>query len=222
MARRRANGEGSISRRKDGRYEASAYFLTTSGAYRRIRVYAKTREEVHAKLVDAQAKARQGMPVADRNWKLGEYLDYWLEQVIRPNRRPGTYEQYEWNVRLYLRPGLGTRYLSRLSVPIVQAFLNERMAQGHSIRKVHIMREVLSSALGRAVREELVSRNVARLVELPTHRKKQIHPWSVEEAKRFLEAARTDPLYPAFLLLVLYGLRRGEALGLRWCDVDFS
>jgi integrase len=84
------------------------------------------------------------------------------------------------------------------------------------------MREVLSSALTRAGREELVSRNVARLVELPTWERGEIRPWTADEAKRFMEAARADPLYPAFVLLLLYGLRRGEVLGLRWCDVDFA
>ena len=84
------------------------------------------------------------------------------------------------------------------------------------------MRTVLSAALTRAVREELIPRNVARLVELPEWQRTTIRPWTVDEAKRFLTAARSDPLYAAFLLLILYGLRRGEALGLRWADIDFE
>src|SRR6266536_978170 len=178
---RRINGEGTISRRKDGRYEAKAWVETTSGITKRISLYGKTRAEAHEKLTAALAQKQQGVPVPDRMPRLGDYLDYWLENVIRTNRRPATYEQYEWNVRLYLKPALGACYLSRLSVPMVQTFLNERLAEGHSVRKVHIMREVLSSVLGRAVREELVSRNVARLVELPTYRKKQNQPKSDEE-----------------------------------------
>ncbi len=84
------------------------------------------------------------------------------------------------------------------------------------------MRTVLSAALTRAVREELIPRNVARLVELPEWQRTTIRPWTVDEAKRFLAAARSDPLYAAFLLLILYGLRRGEALGLQWADIDFG
>ena len=78
------------------------------------------------------------------------------------------------------------------------------------------MRTVLSAALTRAVREELIVRNVARLAELPPWQRGTICPWSADEAKRFLAAAKADPLYVAFVLLLLYGLRRGETLGIRW------
>lgn len=68
----------------------------------------------------------------------------------------------------------------------------------------------------------MITRNVARLVTLPERTRKEVRPWSAEEAKCFLQVAGSDPLYPAFLLLVVYGLRRGEVLGLRWKDVDFD
>ncbi|MCA1606768.1 MAG: site-specific integrase, partial [Acidobacteria bacterium] len=189
---------------------------------KRVSFYGKTRAEAQVKLLDAKAQVQRGLARPDRAWKLGNYLDYWLESVVRPTRRPKTYEQYECAIRLYLKPGLGTWPLSRLSVPIVQSFFNQTITDGHSVRKTQIIRTVLSSALSRAVREELVGRNVARLVELPTWQRGEIHPWSVEEARQFLNTAQTHPLYPAFLLLLLCGLRRGETLGLRWRDIDFD
>ncbi len=123
-------------------------------------------------------------------------------------------------VRLYLKPGLGKSPLTRLSASRVQAYFNEQLAAGHSIRTVQVMRTVLSSALSRAMREELISRNVARLIELPGWERQPITPWSAAEARAFLEAAKDDPLYPAFMLLLVYGLRLGEVLGLRWHDID--
>ncbi len=147
-------------------------------------------------------------------WKLGEYLDYWLENIARPAARPTTYAKYETITRLYLRPGLGRYRLDRLSVAVVQSWLNSRLAAGDSIAKVHVMRTVLGAALTRAMREELVSRNVARLVTLPPNRPARQQPWSPNEALAFLQAARGDRLYPAFVLLLAYGLRRGEVLGL--------
>jgi hypothetical protein len=93
---RHANGEGTIYRRKDGRYEAAAYFLTASGDRKRIRKVGKTRQEAYEKLAEVKVQAQQGVPVPDKDWKLGEYLDYWLENVVLPNRRPATYEQYAW------------------------------------------------------------------------------------------------------------------------------
>jgi integrase len=87
---------------------------------------------------------------------------------------------------------------------------------------VQILRQILSAALTRAVREELIVRNVARLVELPAWEPAEVIPWTSAEALAFLEAARSETLYPAFVLLLLYGMRRGEVLGLRWHDIDFS
>ncbi|WP_184814568.1 tyrosine-type recombinase/integrase [Actinophytocola algeriensis] len=220
MARRRSNGEGSIYRRKDGRWEGAVYVLTTGGIKKRVSYYGRTRNEVQRKLRDAQHQADQGVPFPERNWRLDDYLDYWLEHVVRPNLRPATYARYAVTVRLYLKPGLGTRMLTQLTVPIVQTYLNAQHQAGSSVRNLYIIRETLSSALTCAMREELLTRNVARLVRLPTYYRPKIQPWTPDEAARFLTGARTDPLFPAFLVMVIYGLRVGEALGLRWGDVD--
>jgi integrase len=125
-------------------------------------------------------------------------------------------------VRLHLKPGLGHHRLRRLSVAHVQQFLNGKLSEGQSNRNVHLMRQILSAALTRAMREELVSRNVARIAELPGWEPAEVRPWSADEALAFLQAAKPDPLYPAFVLLLLYGMRRGEVLGLRWQDVDLA
>ena len=140
--------------------------------------------------------------------------------MVAANRRPATHALYETTVRLYLKPALGRHPLGRLSAARVQTFLTGQLAGGHSIRKVQVMKTVLSSALARVMREELVMRNVARLAELPAWGRKPITPWTAAEPRVFLEAAEDDPLYPAFVLLLLYGLRRGEVLGLHWRDVD--
>jgi integrase len=129
---------------------------------------------------------------------------------------------YRPMVRLHLKPGLGKQTLKRLSVQNVQAFLNRQLQDGRSIRHVHIMRQILRSALARAMREELVARIVAQLVELPGWEPAIITPWSSAEAIAFLQAATGDQLAAAFFLLVLYGMRRGEVLGLRWQDRDFD
>ena len=220
--RRRVNGEGTVYKRGDG-YWVGAYDVpTSSGARKRLVVYGKTQVVVRDKLGKAQQDVRSGIPVPDKVWKLGPYLEYWLENFVKRNRRPATYNLYEMIVRLYLVPGLGSRKLTSLTVPMVQEFLNRRLQKGDSVRKVQVMRTVLSAALTRAVREELVARNVARLVELPQWQRGTIRPWSASEARAFLAAAKPDPLYAAFVLLILYGLRRGEVLGLRWDDIDFD
>lgn len=81
---------------------------------------------------------------------------------------------------------------------------------------------VLRSALTAACREELISRNVVKLVPAPRVQSRELRPWDLEETTTFLEAARKDPLYTAFVLAVALGLRRGEILGLRWSDIDLG
>jgi integrase len=220
--RRRINGEGSVYKRQDGYWAGAFYARTTAGRRKRVVVYGKTLQEARDKLLKAMQEARAGIPVPDQAWRLDLYLEYWLENIVRRNRRPATYNLYEMIVRLYLIPGLGTRRLTSLSVPVVQDFLNQRLEKGDSVRKVQVMRTVLSAALTRAVREELLVRNVARLAELPESEPATIHPWSASEARQFLAAAKDDSLYAAFVVLIFYGLRRGEALGLRWEDIDFD
>jgi integrase len=219
-ARRRVNGDGSLTKRADGRWMGRYYAWTSAGTRKRITIYGKTRQEAADKMREAQERNRQGIPVPDRTWKLAEWLDYWLEQVVTPNRRPATYRLYEMTVRLYLKPGLGASPLTRLSASRAQAYFTGQLAAGRSVRTVQVMRTVLLSALSRAMREELISRNVARLVELPSWERQPITPWTAAEARAFLDAAKDDPLYPAFVLLLVYGLRLGEVLGLRWHDVD--
>lgn len=208
-------------RRKDGRYVGAAIVPTASGARKRVVVYGRTRLEASAKLAEVLAKASAGVPVPDRPVKLADYLDYWLENIVKPNKEASTWDTYEVVCRLYLKPGLGRYELKRLTLPIVQTYFAGLLAEGKDAGRVKTIRTVLSAALTRAQREELILRNVARLVELPQYQRKKIVPWTVAEAQEFLEATDGHRLHAAFVLLVLYGLRRGEVLGLRWCDVDF-
>ncbi|MEU5020784.1 site-specific integrase [Streptomyces angustmyceticus] len=93
-----------------------------------------------------------------------------------------------------------------------------------SHRTVQDARTVLRSALSNAMREELISKNVAALVRVRSARTPKPKPWSVEEARTFLEAARAagDPLYPAYVLVLVLGFRRGEVLGLTWDSVNLN
>ncbi|MFI0425221.1 tyrosine recombinase XerC [Spongiactinospora sp. 9N601] len=89
---------------------------------------------------------------------------------------------------------------------------------------VHDAYMTLRAALSNAVREEALTRNVAANVKMSVPRERKVKPWNVDEARAFLESARTceDPMYPAYVLVLILGLRLGEALGLRWEDVDLE
>lgn len=247
--RARANGEGSIYPYRNGGYAAYAWVTTPTGERRRKYVYGKTRDEVHEKWIKLQGDAQRG-PVILRSPPLAEYLAYWIREVVRPHLAPATAANYDMFVRLYIGPSLGTIRLNKLSVRDVRTWLNrlrqtcQCCAQGkdaerekarccaagrccHQVASDRTTRDawtVLRAALSNAVREELVSRNVAALMRVSKPRPRKSKPWSVEEARRFLESARdaSDPLYAAYVLILVLGLRRGELLGLRWEDVDLE
>ncbi|UED85843.1 tyrosine-type recombinase/integrase [Streptomyces profundus] len=224
MARQRKrnpNGAGTITKRSDGRYQAAVYVLQPDGTRARKYAYGKTWTECDTKRRALLAKAESGVPVPTRSAKLAEWLPYWLDNVVRPRRKLSTYDKYEAHVRLYLVPLLGTKRLESLGVADVRRFLTrlEKRTTAATAKEAH---RVLRSALTAACREELISRNVASLVEPPRPTSRELTPWTLDETLTFLAAARKDPLYAAFVLAITMGLRRGEIVGLRWSDMDLD
>lgn len=183
--------------------------------------YGKTWAECDVKRRELLAKVKSGIPVPTRSARLGEWLPYWLENVIKPRRKRTTFAKYEVHVQLYLVPLLGSKKLEALSVADVRRFLVrlEQQTTAATAKKSH---KVLRSALSAACREELIARDVVSLVEPPQVEQRDLSPWSLDETLDFLAAARTDPLYAAFVLAIALGFRRGEIIGLRWQDVDLE
>ena len=99
---------------------------------------------------------------------LGQFLDRWLDDYVKPRREPKTYQSYAQQIRTHLRPALGKHKLKMLTAQHIDRFLSRQLEQGLSARTVQYQRQILSSALSRAVSWGLVSRNVARLTEPPT------------------------------------------------------
>ncbi|MGW7460361.1 tyrosine-type recombinase/integrase [Streptomyces sp. NPDC054797] len=219
--KRNPNGAGTITKRKDGRYMAAVYVLQPDGTRARKFAYGKTWTECDTKRRELLAKVDQGVPVPTRSAKLAEWLPYWLDNIVKPHRKRTTYAKYETHVRLYLVPLLGTKRLESLSVADVRRALVQLQKQTSAATAKESHR-VLRTALAAACREELVGRNVVSLVEPPKVHVREMSPWELDEALDFLAAARKDPLYPAFVLAIALGLRRGELVGLRWENVDLD
>jgi integrase len=246
--RRRANGEGSIWLRKDGRYGYAAYVLTTAGTYKRVQGYARSYEDARKRLTELVRRADQGVPVASVNWTVAEYLTYWLGQVVREDRRPKTYQGYEGVVRLHLIPGLGSKRLGKLTAQDVRTFITRTRQDCQcckhgwdaqrdtprccvlgqccdsrlSVRMVQSIHAVLRNALESAVREEIIPRNVAKLVQVSAPRYKVNRGLTAHQAKAVMAAAAGHRLSALYVLALYLGLRRGELLGLRWQDVDLD
>ncbi len=247
---KRVNGEGTIYQRKDGRWEGAAYVLTTGGTFKRVRVYGRTYDEARKSLTKLIEQSDQGIPIASQSWTLAEYLTYWLEHIVKAERRPKTYQGYEGVVRLHLIPGLGKKRLSKLSAQDVRIFItrvrNECQCCKHgwdaerdkpqccalkggrccesklSVRMVQSIHAVLRNALQCAVREEVLPRNDPKLVPVTVPRYKVNRGLTVADARRVLKVAAGERLYALYVLALCLGLRRGELLGLRWSDIDLD
>jgi integrase len=164
---------------------------------------------------------------------VGEYLREWL-QLQRSQLQPSTLESYRSNVERYLVPALGDVPLDQLTAAQLSAFYSRlqhsgrhRSGQPLSLRTVQYCHGVIHKALGDAVRHELLARNVAMNATLPKvdlrgDRVAEIHAWTAEELRRFLDHTRATPRQSLWHLAAATGMRRGELLGLRWDDVDLA
>jgi integrase len=215
-ARRRGRGEGSIYRRKDGRW-VGQYEV---GGKRRY-VYGKTRKEVASKLTKAVADGNEGLIFDSDHLTVAQYLDRWLDS-IRGTVRESTWVRHEINVRVHLKPALGRVRLGKLNPLQVQSFYRCKLDQGLSAASVLKMHSTLSKSLKQAVRWRLVPLNVCMAVVLPRISKPEIQPLDAQQMKALLRAAQGTDLYALWVLMATTGVRVGEALGLKWDDVDLD
>ena len=192
------------------------------GRRRRKYLYAPTRQEVQKKLTKALHDHNRGIPLPNDQQTVEAYLDLWLVGQ-KTAVRPSTYISYEAIVRLHLKPGLKGIRLGKLTVRDVQGLLEKKEADPNlSPRRVAMIRGVLRQALNEAVKQETLSRNVAALAKSPKAERHEIEPFTPQEAAKFLEATRGNRLEALFSVVLALGLRRGEALGLQWSDVDLD
>jgi integrase len=219
---RRSNGEGSIYKRKDGRWVASVYVQTSTRTWERRYLYGKTRGDVEQKLAQLRDKIRSDIPIAPANLTVAAYLTEWVEHVAARRVRRSTLYNYRLYVDRHLVPGLGAQRLEKLSAREVRLFLDHMRDSGVGARTVQYTHATLRTALEDAVRDELIGRNVARLVRVPRPQTRERRPLTADQAKAVLKSARDDRHYALLVVLIVLGMRRSEALGLRWDDVDLK
>lgn len=153
---------------------------------------------------------------------VGQFLARWLEDTARPAVRASTFDSYASYVSKHLIPDLGKVKLAALTPAQVQAMLSKKRAAGLSPRIQQNIRAILRRALGQAMTWGMVGRNVATLIHPPRMVRHEIQPLTPEHACQFLAAVSGDRLEARYTVAVSLGLRQGEALGLRWQDIDLD
>jgi len=221
--RTRANGEGSITRRKDGRYDCELPIYTPEGT-KRLRTTKKTKAEADDWLTSTKYERNAGTPMkleADR-MTFGVYLDRWLRDVVKGSVARHTYKDYEGKVRLHLQPTLGRVRLKDLTSGHLQALYRQKAEDGLSPRTVEYIHSTARKALAKAEEWDLVRKNVARYARPPAKEHKEHRTLTVPQSKAFFAAAAEDRLEALYVLALTTGLRRGELLGLKWADIDLE
>ena len=218
--RRAANGSGSIFKRKDGRWCAAFYITEADGRRVRQRFYGRSRGEVEAKLVEVRAKADSGAPMPPSQLTLQAFLREWLDQIVSKRVRANTLAAYRFNAESYLIPELGAKRLKKLTAREVRLYLADLERRGVGARTIRYVHATLRAALEDAVREELLEKNVAKLVRAPSVPRAERHPLTVDDLQILFRANEGHRLRAMLEVIALLGLRRSEVLGLRWSDVD--
>jgi integrase len=221
VSRKRGNGEGTLHRRKNGSWCAQYTVHTAEGSKRKT-VYGKTRREVDEKLTKAKVDRERGLVFEAGNLTLGKYLERWLVDSVRGSVRVKTYEGYETAVRVHVAPAMGRIKLRNVTPTHLRGLYREKLDAGLSTRTVQYLHVTLRQALGQAVKDGLVPRNVADVVNAPRVVTRQMQPLTSEQAKAFVEAAKGDRHEALYVLAVTTGIRRGELLGLKWEDLELD
>jgi len=224
VSTKRGNGEGTIYQRSGSeRWEAGFSYVDAEGRRRRRTLYGRSRREVAAKLREAGRRQEAGETVADSRDTVAAFMARWVAEALPASGlKQTTAENYATLLRVHVVPALGHHRLDALTPADVQRWINAKRASGLSDRTVQLAHAVLRRALGQAVKWGEARRNVAALVDRPRVAHKEAEHLTPAQAQAFLDAARGDRLEAFYSVAIACGLRRGEALALRWSDVDLD
>lgn len=220
MKRRRGSGDGSIRQRPNGLWEAQLrYTDPLSGLRTRTSFYGPTRADVVTKLDDARSRLRKRRAPRDESIALSAFLAHWLEDVVKPTRRRSTYQTYAYTLEHHVPAALAALPLRDLQ-PIVIA--RAMVSNVEPTRSAQLALALVKRALDQAVTYGFLTSNPAAGIAGVRPASRELRVLSVDQARRFLELARTDRLYALYALALDTGMRRGELLALRWSDVDLE
>jgi len=183
----------------------------------------KTKKEARIALEQMLADIQRGEYVNPSNITLAQYLDEWLEDSKKPVLAPKTYELYEAIIRLYFKPLLGGRELSKLTPSILQryyTYLREETDLSNTTINYH--HKLLRQALDHAVKWLYITKNPCDVMDAPKKNKPEMKAWSVADAQKAQKIFKDAPIYLHVMLAIYTGMRKGEICALRWIDIDFA
>ena len=237
MAKKRANGEGSIRKRKDGRWEGryTAGHDPETGKAIYKNVLGRSQAEVKEKLKQAIGEAQALDINKAGKYTVGDWMEVWFQDYAKIKVRPSSHQTYQGYIHNHIRPNIGDIPLEKLTSLDLQKFYKKLLTTGRvdrveakgqpkglSAKTVRNIHQILSSGLKLAQEQRLILTNPAEGCALPRVEHQEMKTLTTVQLASFFREARESGVFELYYLELATGLRRGELLGLKWEDIDLE